>query len=98
MAEFCFCGSQQVLAAGDEDLRPGDVGRLGAAEIVDGRGHLLRLAEAGQGMRGISTSVSGDSIAVSISPGAMALTRTPMPANSTAISRVSPERAAFEVE
>ena len=50
------------------------------------------------GMRGMSVSVSGESIWVSISPGATALTRTPSWANSTAISRVSAESAAFEVE
>src|SRR3546814_2983933 len=51
-----------------------------------------------KGMRGISADVSGDSMAVSISPGATAFTRTPSSANSTAISRVSDDKAAFEVE
>ncbi len=49
------------------------------------------------GMRGNRTAVSGDSIAVSISPGATALTRTPILAKSAAISRVRADNAAFEV-
>jgi hypothetical protein len=48
-------------------------------------------------MRGNSEVVSGDSIAVLISPGATALTRTPSRANSAAISRVNAESAAFDV-
>ncbi len=48
-------------------------------------------------MRGIKLSYSGPTMAVSISPGATALTRTPKAANSTAISRVNAERAALEV-
>lgn len=87
-----------MLAAGDEDLGAGDVVRLGADQVEDGGGHVVGLAQAGERDAGISTSVSGDSIEVSISPGATAFTRTPMPANSTAISRVSPDRAALEVE
>ena len=43
--------------------------------------------------RSTISEVRGDSIAVSISPGAIALTRTPVHAKSTAISRV---RAASE--
>ena len=42
-------------------------------------------------------SVPGDRIAVSISPGAMALTRMPCGPKSAAISRVSADSAAFEV-
>jgi hypothetical protein len=42
-------------------------------------------------------SVPGESIAVSISPGAMALTRTPTAPKSWAISRVSAASAAFDV-
>ena len=42
-------------------------------------------------------SVPGESIAVSISPGAMALTRTPSGPKSAAISRVSAASAAFDV-
>ena len=41
------------------------------------------------GIRGNKTVVSGDSIAVLISPGATALTRMPSRANSAAISRVN---------
>ena len=42
-------------------------------------------------------SVPGDRIAVSISPGAMALTRMPRGPKSCAISRVSAASAAFDV-
>ena len=49
-------------------------------------------------MRGSSTVVSGDSIAVLISPGATALTRMPSRANSAAISRVKADNAAFDEE
>ncbi len=49
------------------------------------------------GMCSTSFSVPGDRIAVSISPGAMALTRMPAGPKSAAISRVSEASAAFEV-
>jgi hypothetical protein len=42
-------------------------------------------------------SVPGDRIEVSISPGEMALTRTPAGPKSAAISRVSAASAAFDV-
>lgn len=44
------------------------------------------------------SSVPGDSIAVSISPGAIAMHRTPRGPDSWAISRVSAASAAFEVD
>jgi len=44
-----------------------------------------------------SIYLPGESIAVSISPGAMALTRTPTAPKSAAISRVSAASAAFDV-
>ena len=48
-------------------------------------------------MRGIRTSVCSESIAVSISPGATELTRTPKSANSFASSRVREANAALDV-
>jgi hypothetical protein len=43
------------------------------------------------------SSVPGDRIAVSISPGAIALTRMPSGPKSAAISRVNEASAAFDV-
>ena len=48
-------------------------------------------------LRSTISSVPGDRIAVSISPGAMAFTRTPCGPKSWAISRVSADNAALEV-
>ena len=48
-------------------------------------------------MSPIMFSVPGDRMAVSISPGAMALTRMPCGPKSAAISRVSEASAALEV-
>jgi hypothetical protein len=74
-----------MLAAGDEDLRAGDIAEVLAAQAIDGAGHLL----------GSTHSMHRNA---SISPGATALTRTPSSANSTAISLVKAESAALEVE
>ena len=87
-----------VLAAIDVDFRAGDVGRLAGAQEEDDVGDLRGRAQPAQRDRSATIlSVPGDRMAVSISPGAMALTRMPCGPKSAAISRVSEPSAALEV-
>ncbi len=88
-----------VLAAVDVDLGAVHVGRRLGAQHIDDLGHLVGGAEPVQrNWCATIFSVPGDRIAVSISPGAMALTRMPSGPKSAAISRVSDASAAFDVE
>ena len=68
-------------------------------EEIDRLRDLVGRAEAvHRDLLSTSFSVPGERIAVSISPGEIALTRTPSGPKSAAISRVSDASAAFEVE
>ena len=90
--------SSHVLSAVDVDFGAVHVGRRLGAQDIDDLGDLVGGAEAMQrNLCATIFSVPGDRIAVSISPGAMALTRMPSGPKSAAISRVSDASAAFEV-
>ena len=90
--------ASHVLAAVDVDLRAVHVGRRLGAQHVDDLGDLVGGAEpVHRNLLATIFSVPGDRIAVSISPGAIALTRMPSGPKSAAISRVSDASAAFEV-
>ena len=87
-----------VLAGVHLDLGAGDVGRRRPSTGT--RSHRPPRTAGPAGATAASrrsSSVPGDRIAVSTSPGAMALTRTPSGPKSCAISRVSAFSAAFEV-
>jgi hypothetical protein len=88
-----------MLAAIDVQLGAVDIARLVGAQEIDGLGHLLGEPEPAHGNIGdeLLGPRRGDKIAVSISPGEMALTLMPRGAKSAAISRVSAASAAFEV-
>ena len=92
-------GRSDVLAAVDVDLGAVYVRGHVRAQHVDDLGDLVGGAEAVQrNLLATMSSVPGERIAVSISPGAMALTRMPSGPKSAAISRVSDANAAFDVE
>ena len=90
-------GGSHVLAAVDVNLRAMDVGRRLGAQHVDDLGDLVGGAQPMQWDLLDKFWVPGDRMAVSISPGAMALTRMPSGPKSAAISRVSEASAAFDV-
>ena len=77
-----------------KEYEPGDTAELLVQAPFAGHG-LLTISR--NGIVSINLSVPGDRMAVSISPGAMALTRMPCGPKSAAISRVSEPSAAFDV-
>ena len=87
-----------VLAAVDVNFSAIHVRTRIRAQHVNDLGNFVRRAETLE--RDCSTifSVPGERMAVSISPGAIALTRIPRRPKSLAISRVRAARAAFDVE
>ena len=87
-----------MLTAIDRDLGPADISSVVAAQEKDRAGDVGRYPEPVERDARQQDCGLGDSIAVSISPGATALTRTPSRAKSAAISRVRADNAAFEVE
>ncbi len=87
-----------MLAAVDVNLRTVHVGRASRTQEVDQRSDFLGLPSRCIGTsRSTISAVPGDRIDVSISPGAMALTRIPCGPKSKAISRVSADSAALDV-
>src|SRR3954453_15076325 len=86
-----------MLPAVDVQLGAGHVGTGVGAEEVDRLGDLSGVPRRCRGICSTILSVPGERIAVSISPGEMALTRTPSGPKSRAISRVSEASAALEV-
>src|SRR5215471_17615248 len=89
--------SSHVLPPIDVHLRPVHIRGHVRAQNVDDLRHLVVVPRRRNGICATILSVPGDRIAVSISPGAMALTRMPRGPKSEAISRVREASAALDV-